>query len=305
MARVGFAEPDLRANAVIRLRKLIFATPGRAVHSSVGSASAAGGTCAECRDDLAGATRVRSEELNGNVVLGEGKRDLFGPLRPEPVGGAHRRDVDRLRVGTGGTPAAGALDDPAPEGDRADDPVDAERLRPRASLEVGRGLVGLPRRVDAAAAAATGREVLRASAPREGKCTVETARDELVARGPERVVDNASKPEALALLHDEPGAPADDRLNVIGCCAHGVGTLSGSIGSSAGEGVAGDSAGSAGRSRGTGSSSGSTVNVRSGSPISTSSPTQTWALPKCCACPDAPQADTRPPSGLTDSRLLC
>src|SRR5512133_600184 len=302
MARVRFAEPDLRANAVIRLRGLNLWPHGPSGSLFGGSTSAAGGTRAECRDDLAGATRVRSEELNGNVVLGEGKRDLFGPLRPEPVGGAHRRDVDRLRVGTGGTPAAGALHDPAPEGDRADDPVDAERLCPRASLEIGRGLVGRPRRVDATAAAATGREVLGASAPREGKCTVEAARDKFVARGPERVVDDASKPEALALLHDEPGAPADDRLNVIGCCAHGAGTLSGSIGSSAGEGVAGDSAGSTGRSRGTGSSSGSTVNVRSGSPISTSSPTQAWAVSKCCACLDAPQADTRPPTGLKGKR---
>jgi hypothetical protein len=70
MARVGFAEPDLRANAVIRLRGLNLGPPGRAVHSSVGRASAAGGTCAECRDDLFRATRVGIEELNGNVVVG-------------------------------------------------------------------------------------------------------------------------------------------------------------------------------------------------------------------------------------------
>jgi hypothetical protein len=85
--------------------------------------------------------------------------------------------------------------------------------------------------------------VLGASAPGEGECTVETAGDELAARGPERVVDDASKLEASALLNDEPGPPAHDRLDVIGRCVHGVPALSGSIGSSTGEGVAGDSAG--------------------------------------------------------------
>src|SRR6266536_5016277 len=82
--------------------------------------------------------------------------------------------------------------------------------------------------------------------------------DELVAREPERVVDDASKPKALVLACDEPGPPADDRLDVIGRRAHGARTRSGSIGCS-GEGSTGDSAGSVGSSRGTGSSSGSTV----------------------------------------------
>jgi hypothetical protein len=122
--------------------------------------------------------------------------------------------------------------------------------------------------------------MLGASAPRERECTVETARDELVAGEPDRVVDDAAKAEVLALLHDEPGPPAGDRLDVIGCCAHGAQTLAGSIGSSAGEGLGGDSVGSAGGSRGTGSSSGSTVKVRSGSPISTSSSDPTVGLIK-------------------------
>jgi hypothetical protein len=37
----------------------------------------------------------------------------------------------------GATPAARALDDAAPQRDRADHPVDAERVRPAAPLEVG------------------------------------------------------------------------------------------------------------------------------------------------------------------------
>jgi hypothetical protein len=88
---------------------------------------------------------------------------------------------------------------------------------------------------------------------------VEAPRDELAARRPDRVVDHASKPEAVAFLHDKPSPPTDHRLEVIGCDAHGAGTRSGSVGSSAGVGVAGDSAGSLGRWRGTGSPSGSTV----------------------------------------------
>jgi hypothetical protein len=88
---------------------------------------------------------------------------------------------------------------------------------------------------------------------------VETAGDEFVVREPGRVIDDASKLEALALANDQPGPPADDRLDVIGCRAHGAGVLSGTIGSSAGEGRAGCSEGSGGRSRGTGSSKGSTV----------------------------------------------
>src|SRR5262249_3426197 len=180
-------------------------------------------------------------------------------------------------------------DDPAPERDGADDPVDAERGCRAVSLQVGCGLLRLPRRVDAAAAVASGREVLGPPAPRQGEeCTVETASDEFVPRRAGRGVDDASKAEVLALLYDEPRAPADDRLDVIGYSAHGSETFSGSTGSSMGEGASG---GSAGSSRGTGSSSGSTVKVRSGSPISTTPPDYPYAASKCCACREAPQAD--------------
>jgi hypothetical protein len=120
--------------------------------------------------------------------------------------------------------------------------------------------------------------VLGASVPGEGECTVETAGDELVAprararrrrrfevgspRPPERQARSASPRPARCNR-----APRSRRPRPL--C---------SIGSWAGEGLAGDSAGSAGSSRGTGSSSGSTVKVRSGSLISTSPPDPSVAL---------------------------
>jgi hypothetical protein len=260
---------------------------------AVRSASAAGGSYLECRNKLCRPVRVRIEELNRDAVVSEGERDLLGSLRPEPVAAAPR-DVDRLWIRMGCTPATRALDDPAPERDGADDSVDAERVPPAAPLKVKGCVIGLPRCVDTAAAAPSRRDMLGTSAPWEGNRTgpAQAAGDELFAGEPARVVDDASKPEAFALLHDEPAPPADDRFEVIGCCAHEACTRSGSIGSWAGEGSAG-SVGSAGTSRGTGSSSGSTVYVRSGSPISIV-PDPDVAVAKCCGCLDAPQADIRP-----------
>src|SRR5436190_5640325 len=226
--------------------------------------------CAERRDKLLGVRGARIEKFNRDVVIGQAKGDLVGRLQFEPEGPAHRRHVNRLRIGTGAAPTAGALDHPAPESDGPDDPVDAERVCPAASLEIACGVLGPPRCVDAAMAAASRRSVLRASGPREGQSPLETAGNQLVAREPMRFVDDALKPELVAVAHNEPRTPADDWLDVVGYCAHGAGTLSGSLGSSAGEGLAGCSAGSAGSSRGTGSSTGSTVKVRSGSPISIS-----------------------------------
>jgi hypothetical protein len=118
------------------------------------SVSVARGSCAEGRDDLCRAVRVRIEALDRDAVVGEGERDGLACLHPEPFAIARRRDVDRVRIGMGGTPAALALDDPAPERDRADDPLDARRVSPATFLEVRSSLFGLPGRIDAAATTA-------------------------------------------------------------------------------------------------------------------------------------------------------
>jgi hypothetical protein len=73
-------------------------------------------------------TSVRIEKLNRDAVVGERERDVVRPFRSEPGGAARRRDVNDFRVGVRGTLAAFALDDPAPQGDRADDAVNAERV---------------------------------------------------------------------------------------------------------------------------------------------------------------------------------
>ena len=99
------------------------------------------------------------------VEIGSSLR-IVDRLRSEPEGGAHRRHVDRLRIGNRATPTAGSFHHLTPEKDGPDDPVDAERVRPAASLEIAGGVLGLPRRVDAAMAAASGRDVLGASGPR-------------------------------------------------------------------------------------------------------------------------------------------
>ncbi len=93
-----------------------------------GRNSAAGGSCAECRKHRSGVTSVRIEKLNRDAVVGERERDVVRPFRSEPGGAARRRDVNDFRVGVRGTLAAFALDDPAPQGDRADDAVNAERV---------------------------------------------------------------------------------------------------------------------------------------------------------------------------------
>jgi hypothetical protein len=80
---------------------------------------------------------------------------------------------------------------------------------------------------------------------------------------PDVPVDDARKANLALIINDEPRSPANDRLDVIGS-PHPDSTLSGSAGSRSGASV-----GDSGSSRGTGSSSGSTVYVRSGSPMST------------------------------------
>src|SRR6266496_15443 len=100
-----------------------------------GSTSAAGGFCAKRRNKLFGPSRARIEKLHRNVVVGQPERDLLGPLRLEPEGGARRRDVNHPRVGTRAAPAAGALDDLAPERASPAHPLDAARVCPAASAE--------------------------------------------------------------------------------------------------------------------------------------------------------------------------
>src|SRR5256712_6095033 len=114
-------------------------------------------SCDERRDKLGGVRGARIEKFNRDVVVGQAKGDLVGRLRFEPEGPAHRRHVNRLRIGKGATPSAGALNHPAPERDGPNDPVDADRVCPAASLEIACGVLWLPRCVDAAMAAASWR----------------------------------------------------------------------------------------------------------------------------------------------------
>jgi hypothetical protein len=89
-----------------------------------GSAALLVRSCAERRYKLFGVGRTRIEKLNRNVVVGQPKGDLFGSVRLEPEGGARRRHINRLRISTGATPTASALDHPAPERDSPDDSID-------------------------------------------------------------------------------------------------------------------------------------------------------------------------------------
>lgn len=85
----------------------------------------------------------------------------------------------------------------------------------------------------------------------------------LAARWPDVPVHDARKADPFFFGDDEPRPPGDDWLHIVGRL-HSASTLSGSAGS-----LSGASFGACDGSRGTGSSSGSTVYVRSGSPIST------------------------------------
>src|SRR5262249_49137313 len=149
------------------------------------------------------------------------------------------------------------------------DPPDERGLGPPHEPEpaqVGERQVGGARGVDAALAALVGRLVRldpQQAGEQPGAGLGAADGHEPPFRGPPAVEGDPAQPEAALVLEGGPGPPADEGRGVVRRDAHGVGATGGAGAAGAGSGV-----GSCGATAGTGSSSGSTMWVLTGRPIS-------------------------------------
>src|SRR4029453_9018410 len=89
--------------------------------------------------------------------------------------------------------------------------------RTPARQTLGRRLAG----VDPAAAGRRGRGVLSRQLRLQRVLAAAAARDELLPRRPEGVVDDRAEPKGALGFDDEPAAPADDRRDVVRRCHEG------------------------------------------------------------------------------------
>src|SRR6266567_4358078 len=120
--------------------------------------------------------------------------------------------------------ASSGLDRLAPERDAAEHEAEGlPRRRPRA-VEEGRGRGGRLAGVDPAAAVRLRRAVPSRQLQLQPVLAAAAARDQLLPRRPERVVDDRAEPKGAPGFDDEPAAPAEDRRGVVGRC-HESGAL--------------------------------------------------------------------------------
>ena len=209
--------------------------------------------------------RTGVQDANGHLVRGQCVDERIKPVDRGTVQPT-RRHIDLRRIGTGRTPAIVVLDDLAPEGHRADHPV---QWLPGTAVDVEcheRSREGANRPGTAPAVPRRrcvwepGREVVPPAAATEA-CGVVRG-----SRFPGGWPTDGVKAHTCAGVDQMPRAPADDGLGIVRdrhCEGVGTGSRTGAVGAAGRSGTSGSPS-----CCGRGWRMGSTVMLRNGSPIS-------------------------------------
>jgi hypothetical protein len=205
-------------------------------------------------------------DLYGHAILAEREGDVFGPP-PCADFFRVRWNVDPLRIGKFGPPAARTREHTTPERHETNDARYHFSALELVGEHVLTGQLRPPRRIDAARTRNVRSVVLAPLTTSEQpppSVVRQALASQLAPRLPYRRLDDATEPERVGRPDDEPRPPPDDRGGKVGSYGHsdgeGDGSGSGTTTSRSGSGI--------GTSRGTGSSTGSTMYSRVGSPIS-------------------------------------